>query len=121
MPSDKNPLANISPEQLQAAIKSMSPAKLAELQKIAAKTGLVDNSGYAKLPDGSVRLTIVLPPDVAGPILTIAEASGSSEEEMIRQAVMEGAIGWPYQSYGPETPPPVATATVPNGTTAIAK
>jgi len=112
-------ISSLTPDQIKQALSQLTPDKLSAFRAMAVQAGLTPQSEtYCKLPNGGVRITIELPPDTIGPIVAVAEAAGETEEGMIRQALLEGAAGWPFQSYGPEEIVPEATTTIPLGTRA---
>jgi hypothetical protein len=108
MPDTKKPVLTV--EEINAAIANLTPEKLLAVRALAQKSGLLESTGkLTKLADGSMRIVITVPVDLAQMLLNIAEAGADPGQEhaFIENIMLDGASGW-FQGRGEEEPEPVA-------------
>lgn len=107
-------------ESLAKLINNLTPVKLSKLRAMS-KTGALGRElastpsvsvtgGLQKLPDGSVRVSIVLPPDAVGPLEAWAESAGNTLEQQIQEIAAQSITNYIFGDFG-AIQAPAATVT----------
>src|SRR5579864_4760660 len=102
-------LSNLSPEQIQQALAKLTPEKLAAIRALAQTSGLTKESdNFQRLSDGSIRMILTIPADLAESLMTVVEAVNEPAHHYIEQIALNGIQGF-FMGFGPdeEAPAPV--------------
>ena len=79
----------------------LTPAQIARIREKALEAGIALDQGPCQLlADGSIKITVLLPSEVAIPLKTWAETANEPIHEFIEKNIIQAVTGYVFSDFG---------------------